>query len=113
MSTPLAPDANEQIRRRREKLEAWRRRGVQPFGGRFPVTHRSGDLQARFRAAAEDDLKSAGLIALAGRIIGLRDHGKSCFADLQDRSGRIQLYAPADSLGEQYAPVTDLGVGEF
>ncbi len=113
MSTPLAPDANEQIRRRREKLEAWRRRGVQPFGGRFPVTHRSWDLQARFRAAAEDDLKSAGLIALAGRIIGLRDHGKSCFADLQDRSGRIQLYARADSLGEQYAPFTDLDVGDF
>ncbi len=109
----LPLDANELIRRRGEKLEAWRRRGVQPFGGRFPVTHRSGDLQARFREAPEDDLKSAGQVGLAGRVIALRDHGKSCFADLQDQSGRIQLYARADSLGEQYTAFTDLDVGDF
>ncbi len=113
MSTPPPPDANELIRRRREKLEAWRRRGVQPFGGRFPVTHRSGELQARLHAAPEDDLKSAGQVSLAGRVIGLRDHGKSCFADLRDQSGQIQLYARADALGEQYAPFTDLDVGDF
>jgi lysyl-tRNA synthetase, class II len=118
MSTPspssgVPLDANELIRRRAEKLEAWRRRGVQPFGGRFPVTHRSGDLQARLREAPDDDLKSAGQVNLAGRVIGLRDHGKSCFADLLDQSGRIQLYARADSLGEQYALFTDLDVGDF
>jgi len=107
------PDANELMRRRREKLEAWRARGVQPFGGRFPVSHRSGDLQARFKTAPEDDLKSAGLVALAGRVMGLRDHGKSCFADLGDRSGQIQLYARADALGGQYGPFTDLDVGDF
>jgi lysyl-tRNA synthetase class 2 len=108
---PLA--TNELIRRRGEKLEAWRRRGVQPFGGRFPVTHRSGELQARFREAPDEDLKGGGQVGLAGRVIGLRDHGKSCFADLLDQSGRIQLYARADSLGEQYAPFTDLDVGDF
>jgi lysyl-tRNA synthetase, class II len=106
-------DANELIRRRGEKLDAWRRRGVEPFGGRFPATHRSGDLQARFREAPDDDLKGAGQVSLAGRVIGLRDHGKSCFADLLDQSGRIQLYARADALGEQYALYTDLDVGDF
>jgi lysyl-tRNA synthetase class 2 len=118
MSAPSAGsglplDANELIRRRGEKLEAWRRRGVQPFGGRFPVTHRSGELQDRFRHAPEDDLQSVGQVGLAGRVIGLRDHGKSCFADLRDQSGRIQLYARADSLGEQYTLFTDLDVGDF
>jgi lysyl-tRNA synthetase class 2 len=107
------PDANELVRRRREKLEAWRARGVQPFGGRFPVTHWSGELQARFKDAPEDDLKRAGPVSLAGRVMGLRDHGKSAFADLQDRSGQIQLYARADVLGEQYGPFTDLDVGDF
>jgi lysyl-tRNA synthetase class 2 len=109
----LPPDANELMRRRREKLEGWRRRGVPPFGGRFPVTHRSGELQDRFRAASGDDLEGAGLVSLAGRVMGLRDHGKSCFADLLDQSGRIQLYARADALGEQYARFTDLDVGDF
>jgi lysyl-tRNA synthetase, class II len=109
----LPLDANELIRRRREKLEGWRRRGVQPFGGRFPVTHRSGELQARFREAHGDELGSAGQVNLAGRVTALRDHGKSCFADLMDQSGRIQLYARADALGEHYALFTDLDVGDF
>ncbi len=109
----LPPDANELMRRRREKLEDWRRRGVPPFGGRFPVTHRSAELQSRFRAASEGDLEGAGPVSLAGRVMGLRDHGKSCFADLLDQSGRIQLYARADGLGEQYARFTDLDVGDF
>ncbi len=117
MTAPRQPeppaDANELVARRREKLDAWRARGVHPFGGRFPVTHLSGELQERYSAAAEDELKGAGLVSLAGRVIGLRDHGKTCFADLRDRSGQIQLYARADSLGEEYAPFTDLDVGDF
>ena len=109
----LPPDANELMRRRREKLETWRRRGVHPFGGRFPATHRCGALQERFRQAPEDELESAGQVGLAGRVMALRDHGKSCFADLMDQSGRIQLYARADVLGERYGYVTDLDVGDF
>jgi lysyl-tRNA synthetase class 2 len=105
--------ANELIRRRREKLEMWRQRGVPPFGGRFPVTHRCGELQDRFREAPEDELKRAGPVGVAGRVMAFRDHGKSCFADLMDQSGRIQLYARADALGERYAHVTDLDVGDF
>jgi hypothetical protein len=57
--TPLPPDANEQIRRRIEKLEGWRARGVHPFGGRFPVTHWGGELQARFKDAGEEALLGA------------------------------------------------------
>ena len=109
----LPPDANELIRRRGEKLEEWRRRGVEPFGARFPVTHQSGELQGRFRDAPADRLEGAGSVSLAGRVVGLRDHGKTCFADLQDQSGRIQLYARTDALGEQYGPFTELDVGDF
>jgi lysyl-tRNA synthetase class 2 len=109
----LPADANELIRQRAAKLEAWRARGVNPFGGRFPVTHWSGDLDARFRQAGEDELKSAGAVSLAGRVVALRHHGKTCFAHLQDMSGRIQLYARADVLGEQYGAFTDLDVGDF
>jgi len=116
MSAPAGgppPDANELIRGRREKLEGLRRRGTPPFGGRFPVTHRSGDLQSRYREAPADSLASAGALSLAGRVMALRDHGKSCFADLRDQSGQIQLYARADALGEQYASFADLDVGDF
>src|SRR5215510_3686317 len=118
MSTPppsggMPADTNELIRRRKEKLDAWRGRGIEPFGGRFPVTHKSGELQARYRDAPDDALKEAGLVGLAGRVIALRDHGKTCFADLQDSSGKIQLYARADTLGDQFASFSDIDVGDF
>ncbi|HSB41207.1 MAG TPA: OB-fold nucleic acid binding domain-containing protein, partial [Methylomirabilota bacterium] len=102
-SPGLPPDANEQIRRRREKLEAWRARGIDPFGARFPVTHWGGTLQARFKEADEAALQGAGAVALAGRVMAMRHHGKTCFAVLRDQSGQIQLYARADVLGPAYA----------
>src|SRR5215470_14376455 len=115
MTTPAGPppEANELLRRRREKLEAWRARGVNPFGARFPVTHWGGTLQARFKDAAESELQSAGSVSLAGRVMAMRHHGKSCFAVLRDQSGTIQLYARADVLGEAYATFLDLDVGDF
>jgi lysyl-tRNA synthetase class 2 len=112
-SPGLPPDANELIRRRREKLEAWRARGVNPFGSRFPVTHWAGTVQLRFRDADEAALKTAGPVSLAGRVMAMRHHGKSCFAALRDQSGQIQLYARADVLGDAYPAFVDLDVGDF
>ena len=109
----MPPDANEQISRRREKLEAWRARGVNPFGARFPLTHWAGQLQTRFKDADEAALQSAGTVSLAGRVMAMRHHGKSCFAVLRDQSGQIQLYARADVLGSAYAPFVELDVGDF
>src|SRR5712691_7348633 len=107
------PDSNELMRRRLEKLEAWRARGINPFGGRFPVTHWAGQLQSRFAKASEEELRSAGPMSLAGRAMAMRHHGKTCFAALRDQSGQIQLYARADVLGDQYGLFTDLDVGDF
>ncbi len=107
------PPANELIRRRHEKLEALRAAGVDPFGSRFPVSHWAGPLHARWDAGSEDDLKAAGPVSMAGRVMSLRHHGKSCFAHVLDRTATIQLYARADVLGEDYARFTDLDVGDF
>ena len=107
------PDANELVRQRHAKLEALRRRGVDPFGSRYPVTHWAGPLRARLDGAGDDELKSVGPVSLAGRVVSLRHHGKTCFAHLMDRTGRIQLYARADQLGDDYALFTELDLGDF
>jgi lysyl-tRNA synthetase class 2 len=107
------PETNELIRRRHEKLRALQARGIDPFGGRFPVTHWGGELVARFKDAAGDELGAAGPVSLAGRIVALRHHGRSCFAHLRDKSGQIQLYARADGLADRYELFTDLDVGDF
>jgi lysyl-tRNA synthetase class 2 len=106
-------DTNELIRQRHEKLEAVRRRGVDPFGGRYPVSHWAGPLHERLAQASEDELKAVGPVSLAGRIVALRHHGKTCFAHLMDQSGRLQLYARADQLGDDFVAFTDLDLGDF
>ena len=107
-------DGNELIRQRHAKLEALRRRGLDPFGGRYPVTHWAGPLHARLAAATEEEeLRAVGPVSLAGRIVTLRHHGKTCFAHLMDHTGRIQLYARSDQLGDDYTLFTDLDLGDF
>ena len=107
------PDGNELIRQRHAKLESLRRRGVDPFGARYPVSHWAGPLHARLGSATEEELKAPSLVSLAGRIVTLRHHGKTCFAHLMDHTGRIQLYARADQLGEDYPLFTELDLGDF
>jgi lysyl-tRNA synthetase class 2 len=43
----------------------------------------------------------------------MRHHGKTCFAHLMDQTGRIQLYARADGLGDEYARFVELDAGDF
>ncbi|MGH7322896.1 MAG: lysine--tRNA ligase [Candidatus Rokuibacteriota bacterium] len=120
MSEPERPSrdadqipANELIRRRYEKLARLRAAGVDPYGARCPVSHRMGALQARWETAGPDKLKTAEPVSVAGRIISLRHHGKTCFAHLLDGTGTIQLYARADLLGDEYDGFIALDVGDF
>jgi lysyl-tRNA synthetase, class II len=106
-------DENDLVRQRREKLDALRARGVDPFGARFAATHWAGPLTDTLEKAGEDDLKAFGPVSLAGRLVAMRDHGKTAFAHLMDRTGRIQLYARADQLGGDYAGFTALDTGDF
>jgi lysyl-tRNA synthetase class 2 len=106
-------DGNELIRQRHAKLEALRQRGVDPFGARYPVTHWAEPLHARLTSATEEELKAVGPVRVAGRIVTLRHHGRTCFAHLMDHTGRLQLYARADQLGDDYPLFTELDLGDF
>src|SRR5258706_12444131 len=111
-SAPNLTD-NELIRLRREKLDSLRGRGIDPFGGRYPVTQWARDLAGRLGSATDEELKGFGPVSLAGRIVTIRHHGKTCFAHLMDQTGRIQLYARADGLGDEYARFVELDMGDF
>ncbi|MBI3637796.1 MAG: lysine--tRNA ligase [Candidatus Rokubacteria bacterium] len=113
MTTPPPPEPRSLTEQRLDKLEALRKRGIEPFGGRFAVTHWAGPLRGRLAAASDEALKAAGEISVAGRLVAMRHHGKTCFAHLMDYTGRIQLYARADQLGEAYTAFTDLDIGDF
>jgi lysyl-tRNA synthetase class 2 len=87
---------------RRANLEALRARGVDPFAAtRYDVTAHAGDLHARFTGLAAEDEAPAESFGLAGRLMAVRKMGKGAiWADLWDRSGRMQLYLRQDALGE-------------
>jgi lysyl-tRNA synthetase class 2 len=107
------PELPSLVAQRRDKLEALRKRGVDPFGARFEFTHLAADLTGRLAHASEAELGAVPSVRVAGRIVALRHHGKTCFAHLMDASGRIQLYARADKLGDDYHGFVDLDVGDY
>jgi len=90
---------------RRDKLEALKARGVAPFAYRFQRTHLAAEAVTGFREGER--------VAMAGRLVALRGHGKSTFAHAADPSGRIQLYFKQDQLGDAgYAVVGLLDLGD-
>ncbi len=100
----------ELMRQRREKLAAWRALGIEPYGYRFEVTDTAAGALARADAITEADGPT---VALAGRIVSLRGHGKAGFAHLLDGSGRVQLYARADEPGGAFERYQLLDVGDW
>ncbi|MDY4490477.1 MAG: lysine--tRNA ligase [Candidatus Faecousia sp.] len=85
----------DQVRVRREKLENLRAEGFDPFvQTRFEVTADSAAIKADYEAMEGKSVR------LAGRLMSKRGMGKVSFCDLQDRTGRIQLYVKFDEMEE-------------
>jgi lysyl-tRNA synthetase class 2 len=85
---------------RREKLERLRAGGIDPFPHAFPGVEPIGDVRgahAGLQAGEETESRHR----VAGRLHARRGQGKMAFLDLVDRSGRIQLQARVDVLGEE------------
>lgn len=102
-------ELNEQMQNRIDKMHRIEEAGWKPFGRRFPWTHRSADVNEQFEALAESEAE----VKLAGRVMAIRGHGKTCFMDMQDKTGRMQLYVRKDVLGEEnYALVKMMDIGD-
>ncbi len=99
----------DQERVRREKLERLRAAGRDPFLQHgYPRTHSARELEKHAEALLGQQA------AVCGRLQARRGHGKAIFADLVDESGRIQVYARLDDLGEeQFAAFDDLDLGDI
>ncbi|WP_367389603.1 lysine--tRNA ligase [Lewinella sp. LCG006] len=97
---------------RRENLAAIREMGIDPFpAALFPVTHLAADLKAAAEFDEEDKLSTNFTeVCLAGRLMAKRGKGKASFAELQDASGRIQIYVSRDDIapGEDKSLYNDL-----
>ncbi len=93
-------ESNEQIAQRKAKLQALRSQGM-AYPNDFQRDALAGELQERFSDESEENLaKKPVRVKLAGRIMTRRLMGKASFVNLQDMSGRIQLYIARDLLPE-------------
>ena len=109
-----AQQLSELLQIRRDKLEALREAGKDPFEiTKYDVTAYSGDIKANFVDPPEGD-ESTITVSMAGRIMSKRGMGKASFADLQDKQGRIQLYVRKDMVGEEaYADFKKWDIGDI
>ena len=93
------------MRSRMEKLGRLRARGIEPFAYSYVRTHGARAARDAFEAADAAGTLSergqGGEVRVGGRLVAFRGHGKSAFADLEDGSGRIQVYFRKNLLGEQ------------
>lgn len=90
------------IAARREHLAALRSRGRDPFAQRrCEVDATADELQTRYGFLVAGQDASAEAWSLAGRILSKRTMGKSVFADLADRTGRLQIYIKKNDVGDE------------
>ena len=104
-------DLNAVLRARRTKLDQLAERGIAPFAYRYERTH---DARRAIAALGDGSADALGPeVRVAGRLVAWRAHGKTTFAHLADRSGRLQLYFRQDELGEErYAALDLLDLGD-
>ena len=90
---------------RRDKIKALREKGLKPFGSRFEKTAALSSLKDDFE---KGHIKEGGIVKVAGRLMNLREHGKSFFSDIKDHTAKMQLYTKKDNIGEEAWALKDL-----
>ena len=108
-------NANPLMRQRLEKLNALLNEGVNPYANDFHPTHSAGEIFSQH--GSKDEIALATLeesFSVAGRIMALRSFGRAAFLELQDRTGRIQVFVKRDTLGaETFSQFRKMEVGDF
>src|SRR5947207_6874989 len=95
---------------RRQKLLALREKGINPFPNRVQRTHTIAEVLEHFDEWQTDERD----VTLTGRIRLMRDMGKAAFAQIEDGTGRMQIYIRINDIGEDaYKTLKLLDIGDF
>jgi lysyl-tRNA synthetase class 2 len=110
MSEIPADITHDQHAVRRQKLAELRAGGTDPFRAEFATTHFSGEALKAYVEGQDNAVHAA----VAGRLVTIRDMGKSQFAKVLDQEGEIQLYIKKDVVGDDaYAAFRKLDLGDI
>ncbi len=101
---PPAPECRpekllpEQVRVRLAKVDKLRADGIDPYPPEVPRTHTCAEVRDT-HADLPPDTRTGERVAVAGRVVLVRNHGSLCFATLRDWSGELQLLIGRDGVG--------------
>ena len=111
----MTEELNDHMRVRREKLQEFKDRGIDPFGTRYERSHVAQELKQEYEQFTKEELEEKKAEAtIAGRVMTKRGKGKAGFAHIQDLSGQIQLYVRKDTVGEEaYQLFTTADIGDI
>ena len=106
---PQEENLSQLLQIRRDKLKELQESGNDPFQiTRYEMDNHSANIKANF------DALEGQAVSVAGRLMSKRGMGKVSFCDLQDKSGRIQLYARRDEMDEaEYARFKKFDIGDI
>ncbi|MBN2225181.1 MAG: lysine--tRNA ligase [Deltaproteobacteria bacterium] len=108
-----APE-QELIRVRREKRDAIKAAGKNPYPNDFRPTAGAREVADRYADKTREQLEdSTDTLAVAGRLISKRDFGKSSFAHILDGTGKIQVFFQAQALGDTYDETKTYDIGDI
>jgi lysyl-tRNA synthetase class 2 len=95
-------EANRLIEQRKEKVRQLRELGVNPYPTTLPVSHDAAELHRLYGEKSAEELEALQPpAAVAGRVKAIRDFGGSVFADLHDRTGKIQVLLNKKLIGPE------------
>ncbi len=106
---PEQQNLSQLLKIRRDKLKELQEGGNDPFQiTKYVVDNDSANIKANFDALEGQE------VSVAGRLMSKRGMGKVSFCDMQDKSGRIQLYARKDEMDEaEYARFKKYDIGDI
>ena len=111
----VVDDSGEQVEVRRAKLAKLRDAGSNAYPNDFKPSHAIVDAMALAAEVSDEDLhRTPRRVGVAGRIMAIRRMGKASFFHIQDRRGKLQIYARKDRLGDDgYGLFQSLDIGDI
>ncbi len=108
-------DLSDEEKTRREKLNFYRGKGLNPYRNGLSPKNSVGEIRAKWGELAKEALESSKVqVSYAGRIMAFRHFGKAAFVQLKDRTGTLQSYVAIQDLGEEnFAVFKTLDVGDI
>jgi len=94
----MAEELNELLKVRRAKLDELKAKKIEPYPYSYDQKNFAAPILEKYKDVKEEE--SNEVVSLAGRIMTKRGHGKAMFANIEDHTGKIQIYAKVDVLGK-------------